>query len=142
MAVTLVMYGTSMHDALNGTVDWDSGDIYMGLLTAYTFSEDHTTWTEVKAAGTEHSTANGYTVGGKTVGTTTHAYASGISTFGSPDVVWTATGALTAAYAICFNNSTGVAIFCINFGGNVTATDAAFTVDDTPDGYFSIDVSP
>ena len=142
MAVTLSMYGTSMHDGMNGTLDWDSGNIYMGLLTAYTFSEDHATWTAVKAAGTEHSTANGYTVGGKTVGTATHDYVAGISTFGSPDVVWTATTALTAAYAIVFNTSTDVAICCINFGGDVTATGAAYTVDDTPDGYFSIDVSP
>ena len=144
MAVTLYMYTSSMHDGLNGSVDWDSGNIYMGLLTAYTPDLDaHTTWTQAKAGGTEHSTANGYTAGGKTVGTTTHAMGTGtgITLFGSPNVVWTATTTLTAAYAVVFNTSTDALVCYIDFGGNVSATGAAFTVD-TSNGHFSIDAQP
>jgi len=143
MAATLYMYGTAPHDAFTGAIDWDTNTIKMGLLTAYTASEDHATWTAVKAAGTEHGAANGYATGGATLGSKTHAYASGVSTFGSASVVLTATGALTAKYAVCYDSATDAAIFYIdlNGGADVTATDADFTITDAS-GWFSIDVSP
>ena len=144
MAATLVMFGTAPHNAFNGDINWDgASNLKMGLLTAYTPSEDHDTWTAVKAAGTEHGTANGYTVGGVVLGTVTHDYAAGISTFGSASVTWTATGALTAKYACCYDVASDKAIFYINLnaGADVTATDAAFTITDAT-GWFSINVSP
>jgi hypothetical protein len=146
MAAVLYMYGNAPKNAFKGLIDWDTNAIKMGLLTAYTKTavEDQETWTAVKADGTEHANANGYTTGGATLGTKTNAYASGVTTFGSASVVWTATGALTAKYAVCYDSVTDNAIFYIDLdgaGGDVTATDANFTITDAS-GWFSIDVSP
>lgn len=147
MAAVLAMYGTAPHNAFNGDINWDgASNLKMGLLTAYTPSEDHDTWTAVKAAGTEHAGAptNGYTTGGAEMLTVTHAYSTGVTTFGSANVAWTAVGALTAKYAVCYDVASDKAIFYINLdgaGGDVTATDAAFTITDAS-GWFSIDVSP
>ena len=145
MAAALVMYGNAPHNAFNGDINWDgAGNLKMALLTAYTPSEDHDTFTAAVAAGTEHAAANGYSTGGVALGTVTHTYATGVSTFGSASVVWTATGALTAKYAVCYDVASDKAIFYINLdgaAGNVTATDAAFTITDAT-GWFSIDVSP
>jgi len=148
MAAVLSMYSNAILNAFTGGaaggVDWDTNAIKMALMTAYTFSEDHATMTAAIAAGTQHSAANGYSTGGATLGTKTNTNTGGVITFGSASVVWTATGALTAKYAICYDSVTDTPLFCINLdgaGGDVTATDAAFTITDAS-GWFSIDVSP
>ena len=146
MAAVLSMYGNAPHQAFNGDINWDgASNLKMALLTAYskTAVEDQITFTAVVADGTQHAAANGYATGGVVMGTVTHAYSAGVSTFGSASVVWTATGALTAKYAICYDVASDNAIFWIdlNSGADVTATDAAFTITDAS-GWFSIDVSP
>jgi len=148
MAASLSVYSNAILKAFTGGaaggVDWDTNAIKMALMTAYTPSEDHATMTAAIAAGTEHSTANGYTANGATLGTKTNTNSGGVITFGSASVVWTATGALTAKYAICYDSVTDTPLFWINLdgsAGDVTATDAAFTITDAS-GWFSIDVSP
>ena len=147
MAAVLTMYGLAPHAAFNGDINWDgASNIKVGLLTAYTPDYDaHDTWTAVKAAGTEHGAANGYSTGGVVMGSVTHGYtAGGVTLFGSASIIWTATGALTAKYAVAYDVASDNAIFCINLdgaGGDVTATDAAFTITDAS-GWFSIDAQP
>lgn len=144
MAATLVMYGNAIKNMATGGIDWDTNAIKMALLTAYTPDEDHETFTAAVAAGTQHSAANGYSTGGATLANVTNDYAAGVTTFGSDSVVWTATGALTAKYAVCYDSVTDNAIFYINLdgaAGDVTATDADFTITNAS-GWFSIDVSP
>jgi len=148
MASVLGMYSNAILKAFTGGaaggVDWDTNAIKMALMTAYTPGEDHATMTAAIAAGTQHSAANGYSTGGATLGTKTNTNTGGVILFGSASVVWTATGALTAKYAICYDSITDTPLFWINLdgaAGDVTATDAAFTIT-VPDGYFSINVSP
>lgn len=144
MAAVLNVYGPCIQSMARGLIDWDTNAIKCGLLTAYTPSEDHDTWTVVKAAGTEHANANGYATGGATLGTKTQAYAAGITLLGSASIVWTATGALTGKYVCVYDSVTDYVLFYVNLdgaGGDVTATDAAFTINNAS-GYFSIDVSP
>ena len=145
MAAVLKMYNSSVHEAFLGNITWSGVEVKMTLFTAYTYDETDATYTTVKTDHTEHPTANGYTVGGVVCASPTHAIAAGVVTFGTDNVVWTATGALTAKYAIAYDLSSDALLFCIDLdgaGGDVTATDAAFTIDDTPDGFFSIDTTP
>jgi len=145
MAAVLKMFNSSVHEAFLGNVTWSGVEVMMALMTAYTYDETDATYTQVVIDHTEHATANGYTVGGVVCANPTHAIAGGVVTFGTDDVVWTATGALTAKYALCYDLSSKALIFCIDLdgaGGDVTATDAAFTIDDTPAGFFSIDTTP
>ena len=146
MAAVLKVYESAVHEAFNGAVHLDSANnLKMILMTAYTYDETDATYTTIKTDHTEHATANGYTVGGVVVGSVTHVInPAGVVTFGSASVVWTATGALTAKYAVAYDVASDAALFCIDLdgaGGDVTATDAAFTITDAS-GWFSIDVSP
>lgn len=143
MAAVLSVYGEAIQSAFTGLIDWDTNAIKMMLCTGAggAFNEDHDDITDISD---EHAAANGYATGGATLGSKTQAYAAGVTTFGSASVVWAATGALTAKYAVCYDSITGALIFHINLdgaGGDVTATDANFTITNAS-GYFSIDVSP
>ena len=147
MAASLSVYSNAILKAFTGGaaggVDWDTNAIKMALLSAYTPSEDHATWTAALAAGTQVSNA-GYTAGGATLASKTNANSAGIILLGSASVAWTATGAMTAKYAVCYDSVTDTPLFWINLdgaGGDVTATNAAFTITNAS-GYFSINVSP
>jgi hypothetical protein len=144
MAAVLKMFNSSIHEAMLGNITWSGVEVMMCLMTAYTYDETDATYTQVVIDHTEHTTANGYTVGGVVAATPTHGIAAGVVLFGTDPVVWTATGALTATHALCYDLSSKALIFCIDLdgaGGNVTATDAAFTITNAS-GYFSVDTTP
>lgn len=145
MAATLHVYGPAMKNGFIAGLDWDTNAIKMALMTAYTPSEDHETFTAVKAAGTEHSNANGYTTGGATLASKTNSCSGGITTFGSASVIWTANaGDITAKYAVCYDSVTDKVLFYINLNGGAdfTAYDGNDLTITNPSGWFSIDVSP
>lgn len=82
---------------MEGDIDLSSGgdSLKVTLHTGYTPLQSHTNWAAVSA--TEYSTADGYTAGGKTLGsqavtteTTAHR-----GEFDGADVAWTALGPLT-----------------------------------------------
>ena len=145
MAAVLKMFNSGVHEAYQAGIHWDdANNLKMCLMTAYTYDETDATYTQVVIDHTEHATANNYTVGGVIVGSPTHATVAGVITYGSASVVWTATGALTAKYALLYENTNKNLIFCIDLdgaGGDVTATDADFTITDAL-GWFSIDTTP
>lgn len=82
MAAVLSMYSNAILKAFTGGaaggVDWDTNAIKMALMTAYTPSEDHATWTVALAAGTQHAAANGYSTGGAALGTKTNTNTAGV----------------------------------------------------------------
>lgn len=143
MTVPIYVYENAIKNFELGLIDWDSHAIKCGLLTAYTPSESHETWTAVKAAGTEHSAANGYATGGATLAGKTNVCSGGITTLGCSTIVWTATGTLTARYAVLYDSVTDnvIAYIPLNGGSDFSASDADLTIAD-PNGLFSIDVSP
>jgi len=144
MAAVLKMFNSSVHEAFLGNVTWSGVEVMMCLMTAYTYDETDATYTQVVIDHTEHATANGYTVGGVVAANPTHGIAAGIVLFGTDSVVWTATGALTAKYALCYDLSSKALLYCIDLdgaGGDVTATDAAFTIT-FASGAFSVDTTP
>lgn len=53
----------------------------------------------------ELSTANGYTAGGATASSPTWVNSSGTITWDTADVSWTATGTLTARFAVIYDNT-------------------------------------
>lgn len=145
MAASLSVYGNAIKNGFIAGLDWDTNAIKMALMTAYTPSEDHETFTAVKAAGTEHSNANGYTTGGATLANKTNAYSGGITTFGSDQVSWSASGGdITAKYAVCYDSVTDKVLFYVNLNGGAdfTAYDGNNLVITNPTGWFAINVSP
>jgi len=141
MAATVNVYGPAMQSALTGSLD--CGALGLALFTGAggVFNEDHDEFADLSD---EHATANGYTAGGKPLTGEVVNYAAGISTLDADNVVWTATGSLTAKYAVLYDGVTGKLLLHINLNGgaDVTATDADFTVAWNVAGILKIDVSP
>jgi hypothetical protein len=85
----------------------------------------------------ELTTANGYTAGGATLGTKSATYISADdqTALKAANTVWTpaAGETLTARYAVVFRDtgtaSTSPLILLVDFGANLSATGAAFTID-------------
>lgn len=122
-----------------------AGDTYfIKLYSALTPNTANTTLAQVDAGGTELSTANGYTAGGQNLA---NVAISQVTTndakFDADDVVWTATGTLTAAYAVIFNgtDASDPPVAYIDFEGNVSATDDTFTIAWNANGIITFTVT-
>lgn len=146
MAVTNKMYGPAVTNMFNGNFDLSDAytTIKVGLLASYTYSEDHETWTAVKAAGAEASGV-GYTAGGATL---THTgaevtYASGVTTFGAnaDDTQWTSS-TIDAAFAVVYDADTGLVLCVIDFGGTESSVDGTFKIEWHENGIFRATVNP
>lgn len=132
MAVTAFWYGKGLLHALSD-VDWTADTIKVAL-TASGYTPDQDAHEFYSSVTNELATANGYTAGGATLGSKTLTYDTSTNQvrLDAADASWTAVGALTARRAVVYK-STGVAgtsplLGWVDFGADVTATDAAFTV--------------
>lgn len=93
----------------------------------------------------ELSTANGYTVGGQNLASKGNTYTGGtnVIAFTAADVVWTASGTLTARKAVVSDSSPGSAatnplLTYHNSDADISATDAAWTFDIPAAGFATI----
>lgn len=98
--------------------------------TAYTYAATHKYFDAApfNAAWTELGTANGYTAGGVTIGST--ATTSGQTTsWTAANAVWTSSGTLSATSAVVYDGTPGAGvkplISYVLFGGTVTAASGA-----------------
>lgn len=105
------LYNAFKRDVLNGVHNLGSGgdSIKITLHTGYSPNIDsHEDWADVSA--TEYTTANGYTVGGKTLGSQSVIKddSNDRALFDAADVTWTALGPLspaTPSHAIIWNDT-------------------------------------
>lgn len=113
---------------------YEAGTWFAMLMASYTENRDtHDFMDDVIAAGTQVANGNGYTTGGKSVTTPTVVFtgATNLYTVTFPQVVWN-TATFTAAFCIWYKeigtNAQDEPGYVNDFGGNVTATNADFTV--------------
>lgn len=98
----ITIYNDFKEQILSGLHDLTSGGntLKITLHTGYTPNIDtHQVWADAGVSSTEYSTADGYTAGGKTLGsqTVTQDDAGDRALFDAADVTWTSLGALTPA---------------------------------------------
>ena len=130
MAVTANMYPMLLTTTWNKEANINSDTVKCALSnTAYTYAATHKYFDQspFNAAWTELSTANGYTAGGVTIGST--ATTSGqTTTWTAANAVWTSTGTLSALSAVVYDStpaSNKPLISWVGFGGTVTAASGA-----------------
>jgi hypothetical protein len=98
-AGTFTLYDSVAELIADATIDLDNDSFALQLHTStYTPSAAHD---ELADLTNEHANGNGYTTGGITLTGVTWNRASGVATFDSNDVVWTASGgSIVARYAV------------------------------------------
>jgi hypothetical protein len=136
VAVSAVWYGPGLTACLSKLVDWTADTITVQLHTSsYTPNQDtHAVQSDLT---NEHANANGYTTGGITLTSKARTYqsASNRLELDAADVVWTAGSgvSITARYAVVIDTTPGTAgtnrlLGYVDFGADVTATGATFTI--------------
>jgi len=136
MAITVSRYGKVGYHFATANINWTSGTIKVALCSA-SYTPDLDAHEFFSSVTNELGTANGYTAGGATLGTKTTAYISADdqTALRAANTVWTpATGeTLTARYAVVYRDTgsgaTSPLMVLVDFGENVVATGAAFTID-------------
>lgn len=126
-------------DLINGTFDIDSDTWKMALfLSTSNIGSGSTTYAGLT---NEHSNANGYTTGGKSI-TLTLSGTTTVTVDISSDPVWTASGgSITARYAVIYEVSGRVLCYCLldSTPADVTATDGnTLTVAANASGVFTL----
>lgn len=143
MTVTNKWYGEANLNAWDKEMDYLADAFPVKLHSGYTPDQDVHNYQDDLSG--EHSTANGYTVGGQNLGTKTNTYTSGtnVIAFGAADIVWTATGTLTADVATVSCSTPGTAatnplMTYHDSDADISATDAAWTFDIPVGGFATI----
>ena len=153
MAVTNNVFGPAVDNMFKGNIDLVNDVVNVALFSAYTYSEDHATLGDVKAAGTE-ATGTGYDADGKAIGhgvADEVTYAAGVTTFGAnaEDTEWAAS-TIDAAFAVVYKyvDAAGSAdasspVLCvIDFGGTESSVDGTFKLEWNINGIFRASVNP
>lgn len=144
MAVVNKWFGSAMLQAFDKEIDYLADNITVTLHTSsYTIDQDvHDYQNDLT---NELGTANGYTAGGQNMGSKTNDYTSGtnVNAFKAADVVWTASGTLTARKAVVADTTPGTAatnplMTYHESDADISATDAAWTFDIPAGGFATI----
>jgi hypothetical protein len=100
------VYQSFIRDVLSGKINCASDSFKITLHNGYTPSQTHETRADV--SGTEYSTANGYTAGGKTLTNPTVTKAADVKFDADDPPTWTALGPLspaTPSYAVLWDDT-------------------------------------
>lgn len=87
-------------------IDMDGDTLKVMLLSAYTYAAGHQFLDQVKAAGTE-STSAVYTAGGATLGSVTWTRTGDVYTLDAANVSWDVSVGTNAAYAVIYDSTPG-----------------------------------
>lgn len=146
MAVTNRWYGEAILNAFDEEIDYLADNIAVTLHTA-TYTPDQDVHNYVDDLANELGTANGYTAGGQNLASKGNTYTGGtnVIAFTAADVVWTATGTLTARTAVVSDRTPGTAatnplMTYHQSDADVSATDASWTFDIPAAGIATITV--
>jgi len=144
VAVSNKWYGNAFLAAFDKEIDYLADDIAVTLHTV-TYVPDQDVDDYADDATNQLSTANGYTSGGELLGSKTNDYTSGtnVVAFKAADVVWTATGTLTARLAVVSDTTPGTAgtnpLLTYHLSdADISATDASWTFDLPAGGFATI----
>jgi hypothetical protein len=144
MAVSNKWYGQAMLSAFDKEIDFLADTISVTLHTV-TYTPDQDTHVYQSDFTNELGTANGYTAGGQALANKVNDYTAGtnVNRFSGDDVVWTATGTLTARTAVVSDTTPGTAgtnplMTFHQSDADISATDAAWTFDIPAAGFATI----
>lgn len=144
MAVTNKWFGEATLNAYDKEIDYLADAIPVKLHDNVDAPVQDTDNYQDDVTG-ELSTANGYTVGGQNLASKGNTYTGGtnVIAFTAADVVWTATGTLSAWKAIVSDSTPGSAATnpLLTFHESdavISATDAAWTFDIPAAGFATI----
>jgi hypothetical protein len=144
MAVTNKWFGNCFLAAFDKEIDYLADAISVTLHNS-TYTPDQDLDLYQSDFANELSTANGYTAGGQALGTKVNDYTAGtnVTKFAAADVVWTATGTLTARTAVVACTTPGTAatnplMTYHQSDADISATDAAWTFDIPAGGFATI----
>ena len=148
MAVTNKMFGPAVDNMFKGNIDLVNDTVKVALFASYTYSENHETLANVKAAGTEAS-GTGYEADGATLAHTGDkvTYADGVTTFGAnaDDTEW-GSSTIDAAFAVVYADGASDAerlVLCvIDFDGTESSVDGTFKIEWHANGIFRATVNP
>jgi len=147
VAVTNRLYGNVFKQAFNKEINFLSDNIAVTLHNS-TYVPDQDVHDYRNDVANELSTANGYTANGQNAAGKTSVYtgATNVQAMDFNDVVWTATGTLTARTVVVSDTTPGTAatnpvITYHNSDVDVSATDASWTFQLAAAGLFTITVA-
>jgi hypothetical protein len=136
MAISAVKYGKAGQNFAAGNIAWTTHTIKCALTTS-SYVPDYDNHEFFASITNEVAAGNGYTAGGATLGTKSVVYSSSedMASLRAANTIWSpgAGETLTARYAVVYRDtgtaSTSPLIMCVDFGVNLSATGAAFTID-------------
>lgn len=141
MAVTAHWYGNALRRLASGQVNWETDVVRVALLTAaYSPDQDaHDTFADVSAFETS---GTGYTAGGEAIANKTllpYDAPTNRQGLDGDDVTW-ANSTITARYAVVYidDGSTNPLLGYIDFGEDVSSTNASFTIQWDANGIFTL----
>jgi hypothetical protein len=106
MAASITLYSSMKKYIADGTIDLDT-DTFKVALVSSAYTPNASTHTVYADLTNELSTANGYTLGGASLGSVTWTRSGGTVTFDAADTIWTASGgSIVARYAIIYKDTT------------------------------------
>lgn len=108
MASTLEVFNSFRQYIADGTIDLDSTDVYLALVTSsYTKSLANTIWANI--SDYEATTGAGYTTGGAQLASNDVTYSGTTATFDATDVTWSSL-TKTFRFGVLYINATSNSI--------------------------------
>ena len=147
-AGNFTVYAPAMESIHKGAIDLDTDNFNAILVTSSYTPNANTDDTYSDVSANELATANGYTVGGISLGAMAVTRSGAVVTVdNSTNPSWTAAGTLTAKYCVVSKRAGGSLVagdLLLGYvdletgGGSVSATNAAFTVTWNVSGLFTV----
>lgn len=125
-------YDSCLFDALTGAIDFNS-DTFYGMLVTSSYTPNKKTHTKRSDVTNEVGNSGTYAAGGSaTVATVTNDTANDRTTIAFATLAWTS-ATITAAALVIYKRRGGLSsadelVAYVDFGGNITSTNATFTV--------------
>lgn len=141
-AGTLTFYDSFVEALGDGTIDLDTDTINVALFTS-SYTPNVATDTAYSGLSGEVANGAGYTTAGAALASVTWAQSGGTATFDAADTAWTASGTLTARYAVLYsvtatgNDLIGYVLLDTT-PADVSATDADLTIQWNASGIFTL----
>ena len=142
MAVTHKLYGPSMKNILDGTIDLGADTFKVALMSSgFSLDQDHEDWAEVS---THQITDADYTAGGITlsIASSQMTYATRMtSVVCSSETVFASTGTISAYHAVVYGSTSDKLISAVDFGGEEASVDGEYKITWTDSKLFTVTVS-
>lgn len=145
MAAASLMYGINLRDALDATnlaLNYEGDAFKMALETnSFTPTQSMSVYADIT---NELAASGGYSSGGAAVGSQTFTLSSDILMFDAADTAWTSATFSAVRQRTVYDNTLGSKNMGVqtDFGADFGVTSGTFTVVESANGIWRIDVTP